>query len=684
MNITKKLLAIVCAIAIVMSLSVTAFAKGEDIVTINSSCSTVMPGGEITLSLEAKQAFECNMGGYIAFFYDEEKVSVKSIDPVYEADDVFDDGGEYGVGFNFPAGNYSVGLLGSITFSVKENISNGAEIVFTPSESMDHDLEHVVNFNEFNEIKIIVNDASSGGNTPSTDPEPTTGYTVTMGEDTSNVVGETVTVPVSISGDAYNAYDMSFTYNANVLELTMTDTNTEGYRVSGSDGTVRVQRYGAEVVAGKALDLTFTAKAAGNADVVCTSAKVDKAANSIEFNAPEATIADNTTVVTVTGYTVTLGDDFTKGDGEADLVVEAGDDFTFKPVDPNYDYTVTVTVNGEEVPADKVIANSDGSFTIKNVNGNVKVSATKTPKTFAVTLGDDMTAAQAGNAVYKTDYVFTLAKAANSAYDVKVTIGGTDYTGFNAVDNGDGTVTYTIPGADITGPVAVNSNKVTTIKHTVTFAGSGAGDKTSGAAEVENGQDYTFTVDKKDNYTYTVTAKMGENDADVTEENGTYKIANVTGDLVITINKEAEYEVAVSAYVEMNDKTMFLITVTGTPDSGKVFAYDGNAMYKTAAYGENVYSYLVIVDKSAAAPTAETAKAMITQITAEAVVLEQTYDVNASNKVDINDAQLVYDMYNGAYSDFTAVTVEKFLRADVNFDKTINVQDASAIVNEIQ
>ena len=116
----------------------------------------------------------------------------------------------------------------------------------------------------------------------------------------------------------------------------------------------------------------------------------------------------------------------------------------------------------------------------------------------------------------------------------------------------------------------------------------------------------------------------------------------------------------------------------------EVFAYDANPMYKTTAYGVNVYSYLVIVDKSAAAPTAASAKSNVSQITAEAVVLEQTYDVNASNNVDINDAQLVYDMYKGAYSDFTAVTVEKFLRADVNGSKTINVQDASAIVNEIQ
>ena len=57
-------------------------------------------------------------------------------------------------------------------------------------------------------------------------------------------------------------------------------------------------------------------------------------------------------------------------------------------------------------------------------------------------------------------------------------------------------------------------------------------------------------------------------------------------------------EVAVSEYVQMDNKTVFLVTVTGTPEEGKAFAYGDNVMYKTTAYGENVYSWLVIVDKN--------------------------------------------------------------------------------------
>jgi hypothetical protein len=55
-----------------------------------------------------------------------------------------------------------------------------------------------------------------------------------------------------------------------------------------------------------------------------------------------------------------------------------------------------------------------------------------------------------------------------------------------------------------------------------------------------------------------------------------------------------------------------------------------------------------------------------------------------TGKVDVNDAQLVYDMYNGAYSDFTQVSVEKFLRADVNATKVVDHTDAVAIVNQFK
>ena len=66
------------------------------------------------------------------------------------------------------------------------------------------------------------------------------------------------------------------------------------------------------------------------------------------------------------------------------------------------------------------------------------------------------------------------------------------------------------------------------------------------------------------------------------------------------------------------------------------------------------------------------------------VTITLGFDVNMTGKVDVNDVQLVYDMYNGTYSDFTKVSVEKFLRADVNATKVVDHTDAVAIVNQFK
>ena len=53
--------------------------------------------------------------------------------------------------------------------------------------------------------------------------------------------------------------------------------------------------------------------------------------------------------------------------------------------------------------------------------------------------------------------------------------------------------------------------------------------------------------------------------------------------------------------------------------------------------------------------------------------------------IDVNDAQLAYDMYKAKYDSFdAAVSMLKFLNADVNGDKKVNVTDATAIVNLIK
>jgi len=335
-------------------------------------------------------------------------------------------------------------------------------------------------------------------------------------------------------------------------------------------------------------------------------------------------------------------------------------------------------VGGEEVTP---TIGADGTYTVPNVNGNVIVTSEKTPKTFTVVQGDDTTGA--ATATYQTNYTFKLTPMDGFAYKMAVTIGGKDYTGFKAVSNEDGTTTYTIPGVDVIGDIVINSNKQVKLPETykVTFAGTGAGEAT-GESSVKENTTYTFTVDKKDGFKYTISATMGGKNVTITEgADNTYTIVSVTGDLVITIEKKSTLtmEVAVSEYVQMDNKTVFLVTVTGTPEEGKAFAYGDNVMYKTTAYGENVYSWLVIVDKNETF-TVATAEANIIKASATAEEVKQSYDVNETGVVDINDAQLTYDIYSGKYTDFEKVSVRKFLRADVTVDKAVNSTDAVAVV----
>lgn len=503
-----------------------------------------------------------------------------------------------------------------------------------------------------------------------------------MGADKQVASGQIVEIPVTIGNNdgknAYNAYDMTFSFDPTILTLNMEATSIEGYRVIPGSGTVRIVRYGKAAELGDALTLNFTAAGQGQSAVKVTAAYVDTNTNAIELDAPAAIVLNGTTTITVNGYTVTLPDDFTRTDATGS-VIAAGGTLTFKPADPNYDYTVTVTVgNGE---ATTVSPDEGGIYTVPNVNGNVVVTSTKTPKTFTVAQGDDTTGA--ATATYQTDYTFMLTPADGYVYKMAVTIGGKAYTGFKAQVNDDGTTTYTIPGADVTGNIVINSNKQVKPLETykVTFAGTGAGDAT-GKSTVQEKANYTFTVAKQKNFEYTITATMGGKNVAITEgADNTYTIANVTGDLVITIEKKSTLtmEVAVSEYVQMDNKTVFLVTVTGTPEEGKAFAYGDNVMYKTTAYGENVYSWLVIVDKNEAF-TVATAEANITQASATAEEVKQSYDVNETGVVDINDAQLTYDIYSGKYTDFEKVSVRKFLRADVNFDKAVNSTDAVAVV----
>ena len=683
----KRTLSILLTIAMIISLIPAVFAADVPTMSTTVDKTEVQPGDTITLTLSIDKTIT-NLNNWEWAIYFDKTAYVKTSGEL-EPGCMSGTGTTGAVGDNVDIlGKNAIRVSGLSTTGDPVTLNAGkiATVTFTATENITAENARIEVKTEalpdYDTLKD--NDVKLTGNIidVTVKSSEAKGYTVSMGADKQVASGQIVEIPVTIGNNdgknAYNAYDMTFSFDPTILTLNMEATSIEGYRVIPGSGTVRIVRYGKAAELGDALTLSFVAAGQGTSDVKVTEAYVDTNANAIEFDAPAAAILDDTAVITVSGYTVTLPDGFTRTDAEGS-VIAAGGTLTFKPADPNYDYTVTVTVGGGE--ATTVSPDEGGIYTVPNVNGNVVVSSTKTPKTFTVAQGDDTTGA--ATATYQTDYTFMLTPADGYVYKMAVTIGGKAYTGFKAQVNDDGTTTYTIPGADVTGNIVINSNKQVKPLETykVTFAGTGAGDAT-GESTVQEKANYTFTVAKQKNFEYTITATMGGKNVAITEgADNTYTIANVTGDLVITIEKKSTLtmEVAVSEYVQMDNKTVFLVTVTGTPEEGKAFAYGDNVMYKTTAYGENVYSWLVIVDKNETF-TVATAEANIAQASATAEEVKQSYDVNETGLVDINDAQLTYDIYSGKYADFEKVSVRKFLRADVNLDKAVNSADAVAVV----
>lgn len=687
----KKIISVLLALAMVLSLVPTVFAADKPNFSLEADKLSVAPGESVNLTLKVDSDVTVGSAA-IKITFDSTAYTLvsatgnlgaqmsQSFTPVTTANTKgYVKMTTLLVGLN---GTWNAGTIATYTFTAKEGV-DAATAKFT----LDVD-DLAVYGDDLTTLEDVAHTVSGGELTIPVKTPEVKGYTVAMGEDKTVISGAQVEIPVTIGNTAgkntYNAYDMTFSYDQTVLKPAMEAVSTEGSRVTVGNGTIHVIRYGKTAELGEALKLKFTVIGKDNAEVKVTAAKVDNSANALQFDAPDAIITDDTTAITFGGYSVDLPDDFTRT-GVEGSVIEAGGTLTFVPKDPNYDYTVTVTVGGGTVTP---TVGEDGTYTVVNVNGNVTVTSTKTPKTFSVTLGADTTGDP--TATYQTDYTFKLTPVDGYVYNMAVIIGDRAYTDFERKVNDDGTTTYTIPGAAITGDIVINSNKKERDPYTfqVTFEGTGIGDVSNNATTVTENAPYSFTLTKKEGFDYTVSATMGGTAVELTgttdAENAnvvTYSIGKVTGDLVITVNKESTLtmDVAVSEYVQMDDKTVFLVTVTGTPTEGMAYAYGENTMYKTTAYGVNVYSWLVIVDKNQEF-TADTAKANITEATATAEEVTQSYDVNETGVVDINDAQLVYDIYSGKYGDFEKVTVKKFLCADVNSDGSVNSTDAVAVV----
>lgn len=492
-------------------------------------------------------------------------------------------------------------------------------------------------------------------------------------------VGGTASVAVQLAGEStWSAGEFRFTYDAARLAFDeKSSTLPDNCAVSDANGRLTLRVYGADKNIRTPLTLAFRVTATGEAKVTLTDAYIDAGKNAAN-DTPRAAVTAAVAVIDCRseGYRVTLPDWFTGED-----TAYKGEDYLFTAKDTNYTYTFTgTTMNGETVSVD---ADDDGAnFRIANVNGDIIVRAERTPRSYRVSISGsakpDITGA--ASATYMTDYTFTVRRTDGYSYGTpQIRIGDAAFTGFTV--SGD---TYTIPGATITGNIIIRMDRTSlTPAQTVpvTITGSGAGD-VKGEATAVVGQDYTFSYTEKDGYDYQLTVTAGGQR--VTPErrgDGTLVIPNVTAAITIRLDKTARTTVSVQEYVKLDKaKSIYLITVQGPADAGQAYTFGDSVMYHSSAY--NGWAWLVIYGGSPDTLRRE-APAKVSIASAAAAEIVYSGDVNMSGTADINDVQLIWNMYNAHYASFTAMSMEKFLRADMNGDGMLNVEDAAAAVHRL-
>lgn len=509
------------------------------------------------------------------------------------------------------------------------------------------------------------------------------GYGVTLtAQDTVNL-GEDLQVQALVSAEddtvtTYNAYELRISYDNEKLTYQSATPADSGATVTPGEGTLTILGYGADkTFTTPAVTLVFTGKSAGETEVQVTQAKVDTSANAPTNDVPSAKTLGSAQITLREAYQVTLGEGLTAESG----VAVKGEDFTFSASDVNnYDYETPVAKIGENSVA--VSSKGDGTYTIagKDITGPISVTVARTPKAYSVTVDgtgkDDVTA---GNtATYNTDYAFTVKQEEGFTYTVTARAGNSDVT-LTVGENG----AYTIPGTAISGPITLTVEKSVAGENVVNVTKP---DYVEGPDTATKGQDYTFSVRTEPGFTYgepTVTID-GKPVTATKGEDGKYVIAgsDITGPITITLPRQEAVTVALSQYLTLEEqRVMWLVTVSGQVPQGSVAKYEGDTMFWSENY--QAYVWLVI--------SAESEQTLLAQVGSkvaiaegQATTLDASGDVNKTGKTDINDAQLAYDMYNKHYGNFTAVEMEKFLRADVSHDKKLDTQDAAAIVSAIR
>lgn len=697
----KRVTSFLLAMLLTLSLCVSALA-----LTPTTNKKIVKAGEEVQVTLTTDQAMQNIVALQAAIYWDGSVFDYKSFAAekdeqmtVYNGDKTDKSGRTYRTVDYVSTGKGKFDAnaeFAVFTFTAKKDIDVSKTTDFVASIIYSKTLDTENNNAQVNNKFVTAEKTLSVTVTPAS--TEVKGYAVAASAVNSSItVKEDAQVALKISNNGvntYNAYYMEVSYDTSVL--TYKGINTDASVIIDNSGTLKIAGYGADKTCGtNNIVLTFTGKATGKTEVTVTSAKVDVKDNAAAQNAPDATITTGAATITVGGYQVSLPDGFT-GKGTAN----PGEDYTFTANDTSKKYDFTGSTMGDKTV--EVIDIGNGTYTVKNVSGKLVIKATEK---VAINLSGDAvgiigekswgnaTEVDAGKALW-------FMAQPESGKELVVTVNGDAITGRNQ----QGTYVFNIAADQVTAPELniVVSYKVAG-KATINESGA-AWDKvgylsrngwTQSGDKVDAGATLEFFFKPEGGKTindYEIRANGV--DCTYTKVGGRYKVRIpaeiITAGATVTINfdyaatSEPTITVDVAKYLDLNGQSIFLITAAcGELTEGKVLAYDGNAMYWSEKY--SAYAWLVISDKTLDEVEAEAAAA-VKLADGEKTNIDYTGDVNLTGVTDINDAQLVWNMYNAEYkadTDFQTVNRLKYLSADMNGNKTLDTSDAAAIVNMI-
>ena len=574
----------------------------------------------------------------------------------------------------------------NLTLTVKADAELGDTTVSVAGTMTDDDYEDI--------------DVSASTTLTLTDGSPTVaGYTAALSTSAANneVVSEgniTVNVGVSHSSDTvFNAGEIVLEYDSS--KLTLDTTSLGDLKYTNENGKLTIEDFGGDKsFANDNYAIKFNAASVDTdttTEVKLTSAAFVHKANANTSDLIAATNVPLSLNVTIKVAMINVTLTNTTDSSSTTESIPKGQDYTFAPEDTaNYQYTdVKATVGDQEI---ELTDNGDGTFTLgaEYVTGDFTVTYERNPKSYNVEWTGDG-AGDVTNKPTSATYGTPLTISIPADFEATQDQAGARYTatvsiGSEVVQNLSGGESYTIEGSAITDIITINVDKevipsLGSDDITITVTGD-AGVTIQGAdgnsITIDPDTDVTLILTEEPGYSYSVVDDSGNS---VTFTDGEYTFT-ATETVTFTVTKTLDVSsVTITEYVKVDEYVVYLVTYDGTLVAGKVPTYDGNVMFWSEKY--DAYCWLVIDGTL----TEEAAKAKVEAKTASAPEVDYGMDINGTGVTDAADAQLVWNMYNAMYSDFTDVTMAKFLNADQNATETanwgLNVQDALVIIEAI-